>query len=197
MSTVEPASLCRPAPGHDVVILGDDGIPLPDGEIGQIAVKTPDPVVTKGYWNDEDSTAAAYSGDYWLTGDMGYRDDDGTFWFAGRVDDLIISSGYRISPTEVERTLENQPEVQSAIVFSTPDDTRGEVVTAAIKLVNAADGTAELKQSLQETVREELAKYKYPRRIVFVESFPHTSTDKVSRQDLREQLDIDTTDNSP
>ena len=197
MSTVEPGSLGRPAPGHDVVILGDDGIPLPDGEIGQIAVKTPDPVVTKGYWNDEDSTAAAYSGDYWLTGDMGYRDDDGTFWFAGRVDDLIISSGYRISPTEVERTLENQPEVQSAIVFSTPDDTRGEVVTAAIKLVNAADGTAELKQSLQDTVREELAKYKYPRRIVFVESFPHTSTDKVSRQDLREQLDIDTTDNSP
>lgn len=196
MSTIEQGSLGRPAPGHEVVVLDEDGEPLPDGEIGQIAVRMPDPVVTQGYWNDEASTAAAYHDDYWLTGDMGYRDAEGTFWFAGRADDLIISSGYRVSPTEVERTLEDQAPVQAAVVFSTPHATRGDVITAAVKLTDGTDGTTDLKQRLQDTVRDELAKYKYPRRITFVESFPTTSTGKVSRQDIRERFESLTAENS-
>jgi acetyl-CoA synthetase len=185
----EPLSLGRVIPGHEIGIIDTEGNELPPEEIGRIAVKSPDPAIMTEYWDDPEETSRAFVGDWLDTGDTGYYDEDGFYWFAGRGDDLIISSGYRVSPVEVERKLEEHDEVGTAVVIGTPDASRGEIVTSIIEpSVTLAEGERErLREELQQLVKDDLAKYKYPRRIEFTEALPMTSTNKVARQEIKEQ----------
>ena len=124
-------------------------------------------------------------GDWYLTGDRATRDKDGYFWFVGRSDDVILSSGYRIGPFEVESALIKHPAVAESAVVSSPDETRGEVVKAFVILTPGFTGSEELKTELQEHVKKETAPYKYPRKIEFVESLPKTVSGKIRRVALR------------
>ncbi len=180
-------SLGRPIPGHEVAIIDDDGERLPRGEIGRIAVARPDPAIMLEYWDEPEKTAEAFTDEWLDTGDRGYRDEDGFFWFAGRGDDLIVSSGYRISPVEVERKIREHGDVRDVVVFGTPDERRGAIVTAAVDADPRRDED-ELRGEIVQLVKEEKAKYKYPRRIEFVDSVPRTSTNKTDRESIKQRF---------
>jgi acetyl-CoA synthetase len=174
-------SMGRPYPGHEVAILDEDGTPLQPGHVGEVGVLTPDPVQFIGYWNQPDATAAKYTGDWLRTGDLALADDDGYLWFKGRVDDVIISAGYRIAPVEIEACLLQHPSVAAAAVVGIPDETRGQVVKA---FVVPASGTRADLEELRAHVRSQLAAYEAPRQIEFVADLPLTVTGKVRRRDL-------------
>lgn len=180
-------SIGRPIPGHDVEVVDEEGNALPAGEIGRITLRRPDPAIMLEYWDDPDATEGAFVDDRLDTGDLGYRDDDGFYWFAGRSDDLIISSGYRISPVEVERKVGEHDGVENVVVFGVPDQKRGEIVTAVVETTPDRDGDT-LRRELRRLVKDDLAKYKYPRRIELVERLPTTSTGKVDRRTVRAQF---------
>ena len=122
----------RPIPGHVLEIVDDDGRPVPPGTTGAIAVKAPDPVFFLRYWNKPEATSEKFCNGWLLTGDVGHRDEEGYFWFHGRDDDVIISGGYRIGPTEIEDCLMRHPAVAMVAVIGVPDKVRGEVVKAFI-----------------------------------------------------------------
>ncbi len=184
---VRLGSMGLPTPGHDVVVLDDAGKETEPGEVGDVAVRDDAPSIFAGYWHAEAATRATRRGPYYVTGDRAYRDDDGYFWFVGRADDIIISSGYRIGPFEVESALVEHPAVLEAAVVSSPDADRGEVVKAFITLRAGHAGTAALAQELQEHCKRVTAPYKYPRKIEFVDSLPKTTSGKIRRVELRQQ----------
>jgi acetyl-CoA synthetase len=181
-------SMGKPVPGHDVGIVDPEtGEELPEDEVGTIAVRRgDDPVVFEEYWNQPERTEAAGVGDWHLTGDLGYRDEEGYLWFKARDDDVIITSGYRVGPGEVESALLEHPSVEQAGVIGVPDETRGEIIKAFVQPVRGAGDDA-LREELRELVRENLAKYEYPREIEFVEALPQTTTGKIRRRELRER----------
>ncbi|QER42011.1 acyl--CoA ligase [Thermodesulfobacterium sp. TA1] len=177
-----------PAPGFHVEIIDDNGKPLKPYEEGNIAIKVvPErPVgLFKEYIGDEKEMAAAFKGDWYFTRDRGYKDEDGYFWFLGREDDIIISSGYRISPFEVESVLIKHPAVKESAVVASPDEIRGEVVKAFIVLKDGFQPSPELVKELQNFVKTETAPYKYPRKIEFVEALPKTVSGKIKRKELK------------
>jgi acetyl-CoA synthetase len=180
-----PGSMGRPYPGHTVAVLDEQGTRVAPGEVGEIAVLTPDPVAFLGYWNAKEATAAKFTGDWLRTGDLASCDDDGYLWFKGRTDDLIISAGYRISPVEIEQCLARHPAVATVAVVGIPDAMRGQVVKAFVVAHGAVD--AELETELQEFVRRQLAAYEFPREIEFVSELPMTVTGKIRRRALKEQ----------
>ena len=182
----KPGVMGRPVPGHDVAIIDERGQPLPPGELGQIAVKRPDPVMFLGYWRNPEATQAKFLDDWLLTGDMGVMDDDGYIRFVGRNDDVIISAGYRIGPGEIEDCLMGHPAVKMAAVVGAPDATRGEVVKAFIILQDGYEPGEDLIRDIQSYVKTRLAAHEYPRQIAFVDSFPMTTTGKIMRRKLRE-----------
>ena len=184
---VRPGSMGRPMPGHEVAVIRKDGSPSPAGEIGEIAVKRPDPVMILEYWNDPQATEDRFIGDWGRTGDMARVDDDGYLWFTGRMDDLIISSSYRIGPSEVEDSILKHPSVSMAAVVGVSDATRGEIVKAFVKLKPGVAAAPELGQAIQETVRVNLSAHEYPREVEFVDSLPMTTTGKIIRRELRER----------
>ena len=124
----------RPIPGHVVEIVDDDGTVLPTGEIGNIAIRRPDPVMFLDYWSNPAATRAKFAGDWLLTGDRRSKDDDGYIWFVGRADDVITSAGYRIGPGEIEECLMRHPAVALAAVVGMPDPMRTEIVKAFVVL---------------------------------------------------------------
>jgi acetyl-CoA synthetase len=166
---------------------------LDDGEEGMIAVERgDDPVIYQKYWNEPEKTEKASvespDGTIWhLTGDLGYRDAEGYFWFKSRDDDVIITSGYRVGPGEVESVILEQPSVEQAAVIGVPDETRGEIIKAFVKPVNGVVGDDTLREKIQNLVRDQLAKYEYPREIEFVDDLPTTTTGKIQRRTLRDQ----------
>ena len=182
---IRPGSMGRPMPGHDVAILQEDGSAAPTGEIGEVAVKRPDPVMFLGYWNDPEATKEKFVGDWALTGDLVRQDENGYIWFTGRKDDLIISSAYRIGPVEVEDTVLKHPSVSMVAVIGAPHIIRGTVVKAFIKLKPGFKPSDELAASIQDLVRTRLAAHEYPREIEFVDSLPMTTTGKMMRGELR------------
>ncbi|MCP4214727.1 MAG: AMP-binding protein, partial [bacterium] len=137
------------------------------------------------YWKEPDRTASVYRGDWYLTGDRAFVDADGYFWFVGRSDDVILTSGYRIGPFEVESALIEHPAVAESAVVSSPDETRGEVVKAFVILAPGFTGSDELLKELQDHVKKVTAPYKYPRKIDFVDSLPKTVSGKIRRVELR------------
>ncbi|WP_122088302.1 AMP-binding protein [Halalkalicoccus subterraneus] len=177
-------SMGKPVPGHDVrVIDSETGEELPVGEVGEIAVRRKgDPVVFNEYWNRPEKTDKARVGPWHCTGDLGYADEEGYLWFKSRDDDLIITSGYRVGPREVEEVLLDHEAVAQVGVVGIPDETRGEIVKAFVQPVG--EGSETLREGLQELVRDRLAKYEYPREIEFRDELPQTTTGKIRRKDL-------------
>ncbi len=180
-----PGSMGVAVPGHEVAILGEDGVPLAAGETGTIAVRAPDPVMFLGYWRRPEATAAKFHGDWLVTGDLGRMDGDGFFTYLGREDDLINSAGYRIGPAEIEECLARHPAVGLCAVIGVPDPVRGEIVKAFVVPEPGQRPDAALAREIQTFVRERLAAHLYPRTVEFVDSLPLTATGKVRRAELR------------
>ena len=185
---LRPGSMGKPTPGNVVEIIDEDGNILPPGEVGDIALKVDSPALFKKYYKDPERTKEAMRGDFYVTGDLASRDEDGYFWFEGRSDDIIISSGYTIGPFEVEDALIKHPAVKESAVVASPDDVRGAVVKAFIVPrdgVNINDPN--LIPELQEHVKKHTAPYKYPRRIEFIDELPRTISGKVRHVELRKR----------
>ena len=181
---VRPGSMGRPYPGHDVEVVDGDGEPVADGEDGEVALRLPNPVAFLEYLNAPEATAAKTAGGWLRTGDVARRDADGWLWFVGRADDLIISSGYRIAPLEVEASLLSHPAVAAAAVVGVPDETRGQVVKAFVVPARDAEPGDRLAAALRAHVRDRLAAYEYPRQLEFVDALPQTVTGKIRRAAL-------------
>ncbi|MBR2811337.1 MAG: AMP-binding protein [Solobacterium sp.] len=180
-------SMGKPTPLYDVSLMDHDGNPVEDGIPAEIVVKTKDRVpcgLFKGYYRDEKATAEVWHDGYYHTGDVAWRDEDGFYWYVGRVDDVIKSSGYRIGPFEIESVIMELPYVLECGVSAEPDELRGQVVKASIVLVKGVEGTDELKKEIQEYVKKNTAPYKYPRIVVFRDELPKTISGKIQRNRL-------------
>ena len=180
-------SMGKPAPIYDVELVDADGNPVATGEVGEIVVNVkngaPCGLFTE-YYNAPDQTAEVWYDGYYHTGDTAWRDEDGFFWYVGRVDDVIKSSGYRIGPFEIESVIMELPYVLECGVSAAPDEVRGQVVKASIVLVPGTEPTEELKKEIQQYVKEHTAPYKYPRIVVFKDSLPKTVSGKIQRNKL-------------
>jgi acetyl-CoA synthetase len=182
----KPGSIGRPYPGHRVAVIDEAGRELPAGEVGEIAAfDDGDPVFFLEYWKQPEATRNKFTGRWCRTGDLALRDDDGDFWYQGRVDDVFKSAGYRIGPAEIENCLLKHPAVANAAVVPSPDADRGALVKAFVVLTPGHAGSGELVAELQAHVRGRLAHYEYPRLIEFIEALPMTTTGKVQRRVLR------------
>ncbi|KAK8746815.1 hypothetical protein OTU49_016830 [Cherax quadricarinatus] len=189
---LRPGSMGKAAPGYTIKVIDDKQQELRPHQEGYLAVslKEGHPVgLFKGYLSDERKTSQAFVGDYYVTGDRGYYDDDDYFWFVGRADDVILSAGYRIGPFEVESALLEHPAVAESAVVSSPDPLRSEVVKAFVVLADDYKDCdpQTLVVQLQNHVKTTTAPYKYPRKIEFVESLPKTVSGKIRRVQLRQQ----------
>ena len=181
---VRPGSMGRAIPGHDVQVQDDDGNRLIGG-VGEIVVRSPDPVMMLAYWNRPDATDDKYRNGWLLTGDLGREDADGYLWFESRKDDVISSMGYRIGPGEIEESLMGHPAVAMCAVIGVPDEVRGQVPAAFVVLRSGFDPTEGLAVELQQHVRTRLAAHEVPRQVEFVADLPRTATGKIMRRSLR------------
>jgi acetyl-CoA synthetase len=189
---IKYGSVGKPTPGHDVRIVDDDGNELKLNEEGNIALfigKNRPPGLFKEYWKDKEIMKKSFKGDYYYTGDRGYKDEDGYFWFVGRDDDVIKSSGYRIGPFEVESALIEHPAVAECAVVGSPDPKgiRGIIVKAVITLAKGYKPSDALTKELQDYVKKTTAPYKYPRIIEYVDELPKTISGKILRRELRKK----------
>jgi acetyl-CoA synthetase len=167
--------------------LDPDGNPVGVGESGEICIRTADGKpngLFMGYYQAEEKTAEVWHDGYYHTGDIAWKDEDGFYWYVGRADDVIKSSGYRIGPFEIESVIMELPYVLECGVSAAPDEVRGQVVKASIVLVPGTEGTDELKKEIQNYVKAKTAPYKYPRIVTFCESLPKTSSGKIQRNKL-------------
>jgi acyl-coenzyme A synthetase/AMP-(fatty) acid ligase len=186
---VKPGSMGKPSPGFDVSVIDYDGSELPHNKEGDIAVRVKPNRPTwmfKEYWRNPEATNACIRGEWYITGDRAYKDEDGYFWFVGRADDVIIGAGYRIGPFEVESALKEHPAVAESAVVASPDEMRGEIVKAFVILAPGYTASPELASELQDHVKKVTAPYKYPREVEFVDSLPKTISGKIRRVELRE-----------
>ena len=192
-------------PGHRVAVLDDDGRECAIGVPGDVAVNRfdvhgdPDPIFFLGYWKNDASTRAKFTGDWCRTGDLARVDADGYLWYEGRADDVFKAAGYRIGPGEIENCLVKHPAVSNAAVVPKPDSERGAVVKAFVVLApdliaerasgswTRAEFDAKLVAELQAHVKNLLAPYEYPKEIEFIDALPMTTTGKVQRRVLRLQ----------
>ena len=185
--TPKPGSMGKPYPGHRVDVIDDDGQVLVAGQEGELAAWCDDPVMFLGYWNNEEATKAKITANWFRTGDVGYRDEDGFLWFVGRKDDVISSSGYRIGPGEIEDSLLGHPAVLQAAVIGKADELRGQIVKAFVVLAPGYLASSDLAEEIQQSVRRRLSAHEYPREVEFIDELPMTTTGKVRRIDLRER----------
>ncbi|MDR1330348.1 MAG: AMP-binding protein [Oscillospiraceae bacterium] len=181
--TPKPGSMGRPTPLYDIDLVDADNNPVPDGEVGEIVVRT-SPGLTPGlvieYYNDPENTANVWRGGVYHTGDTAWRDEEGYYWYVGRVDDLIKSSGYRIGPFEIESVIMELPYVLECGVSAVPDEIRGQIVKASVVL-KGREPSDELAREIQSYVKEHTAPYKYPRVVVFRDALPKTVSGKIQR----------------
>ena len=188
----KPGSMGVPNPQYEIDLLTPDGRSAEDGEQGQIVVRTHNgkPLgLFKEYYRDAERTEDAWHDNVYYTGDVAWRDEDGYFWFVGRADDVIKSSGYRIGPFEVESALMTHPAVVECAITGVPDEIRGQVVKATIILSKDYKGkeSPELIKELQDHVKKVTAPYKYPRVIEFVDELPKTISGKIRRVEIRKK----------
>lgn len=189
----KPGSMGKPSPGYDLDLLDDTGNSCQIGEEGQIVIRTDKmkPAgMFGGYYRDTALTNKVWHDDVYYTGDMAWRDEEGYFWFVGRADDVIKSSGYRIGPFEVESALVEHPAVLECAITAVPDEVRGQIVKATVVLSKNYTASKELVKELQEHVKKVTAPYKYPRIIEFVDELPKTISGKIRRVEIRE-TDVD------
>jgi acetyl-CoA synthetase len=197
----KPGSIGKPMPNWDIVLLNEDDQPCPPGEEGEICIRLKDGKTTKGvpglfcgYLDEPERTAKVVRGGFYHTGDKAWVDEDGYFWFLGRTDDLIKSSGYRIGPFEVESALVSHAAVVEAAVTGVPDPVRGMAVKATVVLAAGFTPSDELTKELQNHVKQITAPYKYPRIVEYVDELPKTISGKIKRAEIRardqERMDI-------
>ncbi len=180
-------SMGKPAPIYDIELVDADGNPVAAGETGEIVVNLKSGVpcgLFTGYYNDAEKTAEVWHDGYYHTGDTAWRDEDGFYWYVGRVDDVIKSSGYRIGPFEIESVIMELPYVLECGVSAAPDEVRGQIVKASIVLTPGTEPTEDLKKEIQTYVKEHTAPYKYPRLVVFRNELPKTTSGKIQRNKL-------------
>jgi long-chain acyl-CoA synthetase len=175
-------SVGKPMLTAKVVVLDDDGAPVPAGQVGELAASGPQ--IVPGYWRQPEQTAAAFRDQWLLTGDVGYVDADGWFYLVDRKKDMIVASGFKVWPREVEDVLYTHEAVREAAVVGQPDSYRGETVKAFVSL---RDGHTVASEELIAFCRERMAAYKYPRHVEIVDAIPKTATGKVMRAVLRDQ----------
>ncbi len=187
-ATIKLGSMGKPSPMYDVDIVTDDGKSAEVGETGEIVVRTQDGIpcgLFAGYYGDEENTKKAWHDGMYHTGDLAWRDEDGYFWYVGRIDDVIKSSGYRIGPFEIENVIMELPYVLECAITAVPDPIRGQVVKATIVLVKGKEKSEELKKEIQNYVKTHTAPYKYPRVVEFVDDLPKTISGKIRRVEIR------------
>ena len=186
-TTPKIGAMGKANPQYDVDVVDADGNSLPAGEVGEIVIHTDKATpcgLFREYYRDEAKTNEAWHDGLYHTGDTAWRDEDGYFWYVGRVDDVIKSSGYRIGPFEIESVIMELPYVLECGVSAVPDEVRGQVVKASIVLTKGTEGTEELKKEIQKYVKDHTAPYKYPRVVVFRDELPKTISGKIQRNKL-------------
>lgn len=188
MGVMRAGMIGKAVPGHEVAVIRDDGSVCDIDEVGQVAIRRPDPVMFLGYWNKPEATAEKFIGDWMTTGDRGFADAEGYIGFVGRDDDVITSAGYRIGPVEIEDCLIKHPAVSLAAVVGKPDAMRTEIVTAFLVLKPGHQPSPALASEIQDHVRRRLSAHEYPREIHFIDEMPLTTTGKVIRRLLRDRL---------
>ena len=185
---LKPGSMGKPIPGYGIDLVNQDGTPTADGDTGEIVIHTAGREhfcgLFLGYYQDKERTEAVWHDGLYHTGDLAWRDEDGFYWYVGRADDVIKSSGYRIGPFEIENVIMELPYVLECGVSAAPDEVRGQVVKASIVLVKGTEGTEELKKEIQNYVKLHTAPYKYPRIVEFKEELPKTISGKIIRSKL-------------
>ena len=180
-------SMGKPAPIYDVSLVDAEGNPVAVGESGEIVVNVKNGApcgLFTGYYGDEEKTREVWHDGYYHTGDVAWCDEDGFYWYVGRADDVIKSSGYRIGPFEIESVIMELPYVLECGVSAAPDEVRGQIVKASIVLTKGTEPTEELKKEIQNYVKEHTAPYKYPRLVVFCDELPKTTSGKIQRNKL-------------
>ena len=186
-ANIKPGAMGKPVPGYGIDIVDQDGNPVEDGVNGEIVIHTdPNPTcgVFLGYYRNQEATDAVWHDGMYHTGDVAWRDEDGYYWYVGRADDVIKSSGYRIGPFEIESTIMELPYVLECGVCAAPDEVRGQVVKACIVLVPGTEETEQLKKDIQNYVKQHTAPYKYPRIVEFRKELPKTISGKIMRNKL-------------
>ena len=186
-ANIKPGAMGKPVPGYGIDIVDTEGNPVSDGVNGEIVIRTdPKPTcgVFLGYYRNQDATDNVWHDGMYHTGDVAWRDEDGYYWYVGRADDVIKSSGYRIGPFEIESTIMELPYVLECGVCAAPDEVRGQVVKACIVLVPGTEATEELKKEIQAYVKAHTAPYKYPRIVEFRTELPKTISGKIMRNKL-------------
>ncbi len=185
---LKPGSMGKPIPGYGIDLVDQDGSPTADGDTGEIVIHTAGREhfcgLFLGYYQDKERTEAVWHDGLYHTGDLAWRDEDGFYWYVGRADDVIKSSGYRIGPFEIENVIMELPYVLECGVSAAPDEVRGQVVKASIVLVKGTEGTEALKKEIQNYVKQHTAPYKYPRIVEFKEELPKTISGKIIRSKL-------------
>ena len=184
-----PGSMGLPAPGYDIDLIDHEGRSCEVGQEGQVVVRTDKRVplgIFQGYHDDPELTRKVWHDGVYRTGDIAWRDETGYYWFVGRDDDVIKSSGYRIGPFEVESALQEHPAVLECAVTGVPDPDRGAIVKATIVLARGYKASPELAKELQDHVKRITAPYKYPRQIEFVAELPKTISGKIRRVEIRQ-----------
>ncbi|NLM73645.1 MAG: AMP-binding protein [Clostridiaceae bacterium] len=184
----KPGSMGKPSPAYEVDLVDEEGNSVEPGQVGEIVLRIDKEKPTGlmiGYYRDEEKTNQAMHDGLYHTGDTAWRDEDGYYWYVGRTDDIIKSSGYRIGPFEVESVIMEHPSVLECAVTGVPDPVRGNIVKATIVLAKGYAPSEELKKEIQEYVKTHTAPYKYPRVIEFVDELPKTISGKIRRTEIR------------
>ena len=183
----------KPSPLYDIDLMTPDGQSASVGESGEIVIKVGDKApcgLFCGYYRDEEKTKEVYHDGYYHTGDVAWRDEDGYYWYVGRIDDLIKTRGYRVGPFEIENVLMEHPAVMECAVTGIPDKARGQAIKATIHLAKGFDKSKELMQDIKHFVNSKVASYKHIQHIEFIDEMPKTISGKIKRIDIR---DIDRT----
>ncbi|SAL81184.1 acetyl-CoA synthetase [Caballeronia arvi] len=180
-----PGAIGRAVPGHDVRVVNDQGVVVAANVVGNIGIRSPDPVMFLHYWNNPTATQEKFAADFLLSGDLGRMDEEGFIHYVGRNDDVITSAGYRIGPGPIEDCLLGHPAVRLVAVVGVPDALRTEVVKAYVVLAEGFEASDTLTKELQNHVRTRLAAHEYPRIIDYIDELPMTSTGKIIRRELR------------
>ena len=184
---VKPGSIGKPAPGHVVEVIDDEGNILDPGTEGELAVlRDNEPVLLLEYWQNPEATETQCRDQWWRMGDAGIKDEDGYLWFVGRADDVITSAGYRIGPGEIEDCLCKHPAVSLAAAVGVPDPVRTENIKVFIKLAPGHNGSPKLEDDIRGFVKTYLSPHEYPRIVEFVTNLPLTATGKIKRKELRD-----------
>lgn len=192
---IKGGSMGKPIPGVEAAIIDDEGNELPPNRMGNLALKTGWPAMMREIWKNKPKYDSYFIGDWYVSGDSAYKDEDGYYWFQGRVDDVIMTAGERVGPFEIESKLVEHPAVQEAGVIGKPDPVRGEIVKAFIALKKGEEASDELKEEIRKFVKEGLAAHAAPREIEFKDKLPKTRSGKIMRRVLKAwELNIDAGD---